>query len=114
MGSLKQDPPDSYVFEAFNIPAGTVVRHATLDSDDEKRTLSLVEVKHMRKHASPDGLRRTAVLVNTNGRFDEIASQLNQQGYKLLGPHPLGKTGTEQGFIDPDGHLIVIYQFSRD
>ena len=112
LGSLKQDPPDSYVFTAFNIPAGTDVMHATFDTDVEKRALSLVEVKSMPALAS-NGLRTSTILVNANGRLDEILSALNAENYEILPSHPLGKTGTEVGFIDKDGHLIVVYHFPR-
>lgn len=112
LGSLKQDPPDSYVFTAFNIPEGTIVRHATMDTDVEKRALSLVEVKEM-KVPDDTGLRTSTILVNSNGRLDEILARLKAENYKILPSHPLGKTGTEVGFIDNDGHLIVVYHFPR-
>ncbi len=114
LGSLKEDPKDSYVFEAFNVPLEATAMHATLDSDDEKRTLSLVEYRAMDAIDAKSGLRRAAVLVNANGRFEEIKSQLEQGGYHLLSPHPLGENGVEMGFLDPDGHLIVIYEFNRN
>ena len=111
LGSLKEDPKDSYVFEAFNIPVEATAMHATLDSDDEKRTLSLVEYKDMPKIDAQSGVRRGAVLVNANGRFDEIKAQLEAGDFHLLSPHPLGANGVEMGFLDPDGHLIVVYEF---
>ena len=113
LGSLKKDPPDSYVYTAFNIPPGTDVMHATFDTDVEKRALSLVEVKSMPK--KPDtGLRTSTILVNANGRLDEILSALKAANYTILPSHPLGKTGTEVGFLDHDGHLIVVYHFPRN
>lgn len=113
LGSLKQDPPDSYVFPAFNIPDEAIVMHATLDSDDEKRTLSLVEYKDLAPIDATDSVRRAAVLVNANGRFDAIKAELKDNGFDLLSQHPLGGTGVEMGFLDPDGHLIVIYEFPK-
>lgn len=112
LGSLKEDPKDSYVFKAFNIPIDATVMHATLDSDTEKRTLSLVEYKGLAPIDAENAVRRSAVLVNANGRFGDIKEQLEDGGYMLLPSHKLGKNGVEMGFLDPDGHLIVIYQMN--
>lgn len=111
LGSLTQDPEDSYVFEAFNIPSGTKVIHATLNSDLERRTLSLLEVKTSMRESDGDAIRRTGILINTNGRFDEIRKQLEDAAYHTLSSHSLGETGIEMGVIDPDGYLIVLYEF---
>lgn len=112
LGSLKEDPKDSYVFEAFNIPIEATAMHATLDSDNEKRTLSLVEYKGLARIDAQSTVRRGAILVNANGRFGDIKDQLEEGGYTLLSPHKLGPNGIEMGFLDPDGHLIVIYQMN--
>jgi catechol 2,3-dioxygenase-like lactoylglutathione lyase family enzyme len=113
LGSLKQDPPDSYVYPAFNIPAGADVMHATLDSDNEVRTLSLVEYKDLMPVDARSDVRRAAVLINANGRFGDIKTKLEEGGFHLLPEHPLGETGVEMGFLDRDGHLIVIYEFPK-
>jgi len=112
LGSLSVDPPDSYIYTVCNIPQGTEVKHATLDTDKEKRTLSLVEVQAM-KPINKDDLRTSMILVNANGRLDEIIKRLSSENYKLLPMHTLGKTGREIGFIDSDGHLIVLYEFPK-
>ena len=112
LGSLREDPKDSYVFESFNLPLEATVRHATLDSDNEKRTLSLVEYKDLAPIDAKNNPRRAAVLVNANGRFDEIKTALEESEYHVLSTHALGENGVEMGFLDPDGHLIVIYQFN--
>lgn len=112
LGSLKEDPKDSYVFEAFNIPIDATAMHATLDSDDEQRTLSLVEYEDLEPIDMRNRVRRGAVLVNVNGRFAEIRDALQASGFYLLSPHKLGENGIEMGFLDPDGHLIVVYDFN--
>jgi len=112
LGSLKEDPKTSYVYEAFNIPNEATVMHATLDSDVEKRTLSLVEYKALLQKSSNEDVRMAAVLMNANGRFDEIESALRAGGYHLLSSHALGANGIEMGFLDRDGHLIVVYQIN--
>lgn len=111
VGRLGEDPPDSYVFTFFNIPADTTVMHATLDTDQGQRVLSLVSVPSMDAKVREDSLRTSAILINANGRLAAIREQLIKQGYTVLPSHTLGKTGTEFGFIDHDGHLIALYEF---
>lgn len=113
LGDLRADPPDSYVFTTFNIPAGTPVMHATLDSDRGKRVLSLVAVASMPTPEADAGIRTSAILVNANGRLAEIRDQLVGDGYLVLPNHALGETGTEFAFVDRDGHLIALYEFPR-
>lgn len=112
LGSLKEDPKTSYVYEAFNIPNDATVMHATLDSDTEKRTLSLVEYNALTPRSTKADIRAAAILINANGRFDEIENSLSTGGYHMLNPHNLGANGIEMGFLDRDGHLIVIYQIN--
>jgi len=88
VGSVKQDPPTSYVYTAFNIPSNERVRHATLDADNEKRTLSLVEVKSIPDSSQERGIRTVAIIVNANGRLDEILKQLTAAEYIIM---PEGK-----------------------
>lgn len=110
LGNLKVDHAESYAYTVFNIPQGTEIRHATFDTDKEKRVLSLVEVKSM-PNRTEHNLRTSTVLINANGRLTEILSQLESDGYMILPEHKLGETGKEVGFIDRDGHLIVLYEF---
>ena len=112
LGSLKEDPKDSYVFEAFNIPVSATAMHATLDDDVEMRTLSLVEYKKLEASLDQDAVRRSAVLVNVAGRFDKVKAGAEAMGLKLLSTHGLGESGVEMGIFDPDGHLIVVYDFN--
>lgn len=112
LGTLKEDPKDSYGYTVFNIPRDEVVMFATLDSDVEKRTLALVEVKSLTPYSPEDGVRRAAFVINANGRLSEIIKMLEAGGYTVFPPYPLNETGTEVGFLDPDGHLVVIYEFN--
>jgi len=112
MSRFDEDARDSYVYPAFKIPVGSKVMHATFDTDVEKRVISIVGVKSMQ--IRPDiGLRTSTVLINANGRLDDILGMLKNKGYKILPKHPLGKTGTEVGFLDSNGHLIVLYEFPK-
>jgi catechol 2,3-dioxygenase-like lactoylglutathione lyase family enzyme len=111
VGRLGQDPPDSYVYTAFNIPKGTVVMHATLDTGSEQRVLSLVAVRAMPVPPKREGLRTTGMLVNANGRLNAIRALLTAGGYKQEPCHALPPNGTECAFLDADGHLIALYQY---
>ena len=113
LGRLSQDPADSYVYTAFNIPKGSVVIHATFDTGTDQRVLSLIAVRSMPPPPSPrrEGLRTAAMLVNANGRLDEIRRLLTAGGYRQMPCHTLAPNGTECAFLDADGHLIALYQF---
>ena len=111
LGSLKQDGPDSYVYTAFNIPKGTIVWHATFDTDKEKRVLSIISVASMRPPQGRTALRTSAILINANGRLAEIRAKLIAGGYRVLPNHKLAPNGTEFAFEDADGHLIAVYEF---
>jgi catechol 2,3-dioxygenase-like lactoylglutathione lyase family enzyme len=111
LGRLSQDGSDSYVYTAFNIPEGTVVWHATFDTDKEQRVLSLLAVKSMPEPRELKGLRTTAILVNANGRLADIRERLIAGGYLVLPNHSLAPNGTEFAFEDADGHLIAVYEF---
>lgn len=111
LGRLGQDDPESYVYTTFNIPKRTPVMHATMDTDKGGRVLSLVEVKSMIVPNSKNMLRTSAIMINANGRLDEIRKRLIKDGFTVYPNHKLGRTGTEFAFIDADGHLIALYEF---
>lgn len=108
---LSEDSEQSYVFTTFNIPAGTKVMHATLDTDKGARVLSLVEVRGIPKVSSENAVRTAAILMNANGRMDRIKVLLLEGGYTVMPGHKLGATGREFAFLDMDGHVIALYEF---
>lgn len=111
LSRLKEDNEDSYVFTTFNIPAGTTVMHATLDTDTGARVLSLVEVKGIPPVSKDEAVRTAAILMNANGQMDRIRSRLIKEGYTVMPLHALGSTGREFAFLDQDGHLLALYEF---
>lgn len=110
LARLYEDQPDSYVFEIFDIERGTTTRHAIFDAGEDKRVLSVVEVPGMTANRAGESPRMSVLLVNANGRFDEIVGLLKERGYAMLNPHSLGPNGIEVGFIDGDGHLYSLYE----
>lgn len=111
VGQLGRDAPDSYAYIAFNIPRGTPVWHATLDTGSEQRVLALVAVPTMPRVALSGGMRSSAVLVNAAGRLAEIRQRLIAAGYKVLPSQPFEPNGIEFAFEDADGHLISVYEY---
>ena len=109
-----EDQPDSYVYPIFNITPGTTTRHAIFNAGEEQRVLSVVEMPGMEASRVSEAPRMSALLVNANGRFDEIVALLRMHDYALLPFHKLGENGIEVGFQDADGHLYALYQVPYD
>lgn len=112
--SLIEQSPDSLAYDLFDVPKHAKTRFATLNAgDQQQRTLGMLEVKGV-DFASQTGVRRGGVVMNANGRLDAIRAALPGLGLAMLREKPLtveGQgTGTETGFHDWDGNLIVLYQ----
>jgi len=112
--SLIEQSPDSLAYDLFDVPKGAQTRFATLNAGDQQvRTLGMLEVKGV-DYPSQTGIRRGGVVMNANGRLDAIRAALPELGLAMLREKPLtveGQgTGTETGFYDWDGNLIVLYQ----
>ncbi len=88
----------------FEIPPTVQTRFATLNSGPSQTgSLALVEYPGITFAKGP----RPAVLVlNANGRLDEILAGIRSLGLPILPEHPLGSptqgTGREVGFKDFD------------
>lgn len=112
--SLNEQNPDSLIYQLFDIPAGVKTRFATLNAGpDQQRTLGILEVKDAGLDPQ-SGIRRGGVVINANGRIDAIKAALAGLGLRVLREKPLkthdGKEGTETGFFDWDGNLIVLFE----
>jgi catechol 2,3-dioxygenase-like lactoylglutathione lyase family enzyme len=113
---VTQSKPNSYSYEVFNLPRDKPIRFATLNAGpDQPRALALIEspgIQHRK-----DGPRPVALVINANGRLDEMLAKLAGMGLTIIPERPLVSdtqgTGRETAFIDPDGHLIVLYQFPK-
>lgn len=112
--SLIEQSPDSLAYDLFDVPEEAKTRFATLNAGDQQmRTLGMLEVKGV-EYPQQTGIRRGGVVMNANGRLDTIRAALPGIGLAMLREKPLtvdGQgTGTETGFHDWDGNLIVLYQ----
>jgi hypothetical protein len=114
-GEITTSGPNSYSREVFNIPARAAMRFCTLSAGpNQVRTLALLEVKGVRLPPKT-GIRTTGAVINANGRLEAIIASARAMGLTVMGPRVLTSAtqgeGLEQGFLDWDGNVIVLYQF---
>ncbi len=106
------DKPDSYSYDIFNIPRDIPTRFATLSSEQQQRTLALIEVPDASFFGS--NTRLAAAVIHTES-VTELLRQAQALGLKTLPPqlHPAPEQGPgrqEACLYDFDGHPVVIYQ----
>lgn len=114
-GPVTVSGPQSYSREVFNIPRRASLRFCTLSAGPQQvRTLALLEVTGVRLPARR-GIRTAAAVVDARGRLDTIAGWAGSQGLTVFPSRPLPNpdqgTGLEQGLLDWDGNVVVLYQF---
>lgn len=114
-GAVTQSGPQSYSREVFNIPARASLRFCTLSAGQRQvRTFALLEVTGVRLPRAR-GIRMTGSVIDARGRLEDIIAWAQAEGLTVFGPRPLTNpeqgTGTEQGFLDWDGNVVVLYQF---
>jgi catechol 2,3-dioxygenase-like lactoylglutathione lyase family enzyme len=116
-GAITTSGPNSYSREVFNIPAEAQMRFCTLSAGPTQvRTLALLEVKGVTLPPKT-GIRTTGAVINANGRLAEIIAKAQAMGLTVFGPRVLASVGqgdgTEQGFLDWDGNVIVLYEYPK-
>ncbi|MDX1515886.1 MAG: hypothetical protein R3288_03550 [Woeseiaceae bacterium] len=105
---------DDYVFHLMNLPPGTTVRTVALSAGAQQvRTMALIEVRGL--DALPENApRRAAVVVNARGRLTQIIAGARAAGLRLTRENRFetveGIAAIEQGIVDWDGNLILVYQ----
>jgi hypothetical protein len=114
-GDITTSGPSSYSREIFNVPARAAMRFCTLSAGPNQiRTLALLEVKGV-SLPRKTGIRTTGAVINANGRLDTIIAWARTNRLTVFDPRPLNSVdqgaGIEQGFLDWDGNVIVLYQF---
>lgn len=107
----------SYIFELMNIPADSGVRTVSFNAGNEQiRTMLLVEISGITA-AAPDSVHSNVAVINANGRFDEIIDDVRMLGLRLKPAHRFrtadGDDAIEQGFLDWDGNLVLLYELGR-
>jgi catechol 2,3-dioxygenase-like lactoylglutathione lyase family enzyme len=110
---LKDSTSDSYSYPVFQFPKHAKLRFATLDSPTQERTFALTEVTGITLPRPP--LPHMSAVVLNCVNFDEVVAKVKAMGLAVVPeqalPGPDGKPkGRETAFVDPDGHLIVLYK----
>lgn len=114
-GEITTSGPNSYSREVFNIPVRANMRFCTLSAGpNQVRTVALLEVRGVHlPHRT--GIRTTGAVINANGRLDTIIAAARANGLPVFSQRVLESAsqgnGIEQGFLDWDGNVIVLYQF---
>ncbi|HYC05869.1 MAG TPA: VOC family protein [Azospirillaceae bacterium] len=114
-GGISENSPTSYSYDVFNIDKSAKMRMAMLSAGDQQiRTLALTEVKGQ-KLVVPDSPRAAAVVINVKN-IKDIMAKVSAMGLKTIPGRPSrtpeGITFQEEAFVDPDGHLVVIYELN--
>ncbi|WP_171036976.1 VOC family protein [Maribacter algarum] len=102
---------DSYSYPVFNIPPEATATFVALDSPTQERTFALTEIKGIKlpKKTEP----RMSVSVIKVDDLKGIIAKIKTLGLEVLVPYEDNTDGIsyiEQGFVDFDGHLILLYQ----
>jgi catechol 2,3-dioxygenase-like lactoylglutathione lyase family enzyme len=116
-GRANTSERSSYVYDVLQIPRDAQLRTTTLNAGTRQiRTLLLAEVRGI--PVPPlTGPRRTATVINANGRFAQIIAGVEKLGLKRMSPHVLDSVdpkdgrGVEQAFEDWDGNVVLLYEF---
>jgi catechol 2,3-dioxygenase-like lactoylglutathione lyase family enzyme len=112
---IKESPADSYSYPGFEIPPPARLRFAVLSANaDQPRSLALTEICGAALPAPPLP-RRHALVLNVEA-IDTVLAALAGEGLHLYPEERLetqdGRTGREIGFVDHDGHVVVLYRIS--
>lgn len=108
---INESKADSYSYPVFNIPETAKATFIALDSPSKERTFALTEIKGI-ELPKQTGTRMSVSVIKVDNLKDTI------QKIEALGLETLdvctdttdGQTYIEQGFVDYDGHLILLYQ----
>ena len=112
----KESEPTSYSYPVFEIPHEAKLRFATLNAGPgQRRVLALTEITGVKLGALP--LPRPCALVFEVPDMDSVLDGLRaRDDVRVYDEETLrtqdGRVGREIGFVDPDGHLIVLYNIS--
>jgi catechol 2,3-dioxygenase-like lactoylglutathione lyase family enzyme len=110
---MKDSASDSYSYPVFGFPRAAKLRFATLNSPTQERTLAITEVTGA-KLPTPPRPHLSAMVVNC-ADFDAVVAKVRALGLEVVPEETLkdldGKPkGRETAFVDPDGHLVVLYK----
>jgi len=106
--------PTSYAYVMFNIDTKAQMRMAMLSSDKQQRTLAIIEVKGAPINIPTSPRPHSMVLESPD--LPGMAARARERGLTVFKELELttvdGRKGKEQGMLDPDGHLVILYQLN--
>jgi len=108
---VQDSPADSYSYAVFEIDHEASIRFAVLSAPGQPRVMALTEVKGVKLKHCPDP-KRAAIVVEV-ADFDYVVERAVAWGLIVHPEERLvshdGRVGREQGIVDHDGNLVVIY-----
>lgn len=114
-GPVSEFQPTSYSYTVFNIDKAARIKGSMLSAGpDQIRTLALFQIDGQ-KITVPQGPRPVAAVIRARN-LAKIKEEIGRLGLETFPPRalrtPEGATGEEWAFVDPDGHLVVLYELS--
>ena len=105
--------PDAHDERVFNVPPGGLSRSVKFNlGPDQIRAIGLFEVKGY-KGKDPKAPHDHGVVFRVN-RIDDIHTKAKAAGIRIVDFVDLttsaGEKGRELTMLDPDGHLVLVYQ----
>ena len=108
---VQDSPADSYSYTVFEIERSATLRFAVLSAPGQPRVMALTEIKGVKLRHCPDPKRAAIVLEVAD--FDYVIERAVAWGLVVHPEEKLvthdGRVGREQGIVDHDGNLVVIY-----
>ena len=113
---VKDSDADSYSYPVFSIPREAKIRFCVLSANtDQPRSLALTEITGTPLPRPPEP-RLNALVLHVQD-IDGALEKLAADGHTIYPEDKLvtqdGREGREIGFLDHDGHLIVIYRIDK-
>ena len=110
---LKDSERDSYSYPVFQFPPEARLRFATLNAGPEQiRTLALTEVRGVPLPPQPSP-SLNAIVLHCPNMDQALAALARVPGLRIVPEQVLhtqdGRIGREVAFVDPDGHVVVLY-----
>ncbi len=113
--AVTESGPTSYSYPVFRLPPEAKLRFATLNSATEVRAFAITEVKGVQL-PRPSGPHAVAPVIRVADLAGKL-ERLRELGVEVVDPVESvtsdGDRFVEAAFVDPDGHLVVVYELIR-
>ncbi len=112
--AITESSPTSYSYPVFKLPPEAKLRFASLNSATEVRGFAITEVKGV-ELPRPAGIHVSTPVIRVADLIDKLA-RLREMGLEVVDPvesvNAEGLKFVEGAFVDLDGHLVVLYEFT--